>query len=413
MALLHSILLLPALLSLLISQCAVQAAPAEDSYTFVPPPPSPYFRFDLSCNGAPSDYCLSVNSSLATAGAYLADAIQLTAPIRVNASVVDLCKMVGDCSNNNILAAASPLGPVSSKDSDGRSRIIPTALTRQSQSMASVPSGQYDILIYINYHDGAWFPGQGPIYGKQLDFSWTVLHELVHGLGMGSAWKYHADLSIKGITNTNLIYPKPTAMGSEPSGAFLYTGQTFTYEYDRYLMESSSGTMLDTKLPPIDAVIPANTLVPSQKAFVQAIQSNPAANNAATTARSLSQTPGAISFRLFDGSSVVLDTDPKLPGSALDHVGPDYKDGVDCLMYSKQSPGIAYANHIRQAGGKFPVGPLTLRLLQTLGYTLKSQTIELPPPFPSPASILRPLPTIWIMLGFLHTIMAYIHIQGA
>jgi hypothetical protein len=83
---------------------------------------------------------------------------------------------------------------------DKKLRAFPQALFKQMDLPEEHPQmGPYDILAMFNSNVTYWFVGDPePLSEKQIDMLYVVLHELVHGLGMASAWNDYAQ--IKALT---------------------------------------------------------------------------------------------------------------------------------------------------------------------------------------------------------------------
>ncbi|RKP12360.1 hypothetical protein BJ684DRAFT_21093 [Piptocephalis cylindrospora] len=351
--------------------------------------PSSSFRFDLACTSAEAGYCDNVKKTLELAGSYVEDVVSFSSTIQVNATVVGFA-------NDGFLSQGRPSSTLVVKDSDGRVRLYPQALIRGKTPRPAVQEGQemtkYDVEILINSNTPAYFPasvtGSSKAIGKEeVDLSWTLTHELLHGLGHLTAWRDHTQeehgADAKGASNTSeYLTPYPfvymVRSGSTGAAALQYDGHTYPYLFDRFLVETTSGKALDDYITAIDGVGKAGTTFADGPAFVSAVAGNGPAASAASKVSTLAKTPGSVSFRLDDGSLVTLDTDPALPSSRLDHLGPEYEKKEDLLMYSVTPSGLEYIRALKQAGSRHPIGEKTQSILRTMGYNVKNSSMVLP-----------------------------------
>ncbi|KAJ9065041.1 hypothetical protein DSO57_1024018 [Entomophthora muscae] len=81
--------------------------------------------------------------------------------------------------------------------------------------------------------------------------------------------------------------------------------------------------------------------------------------------------PKRFYFKTSTGDHIYLDTNPPfVPGASLSHIDDMYKDGEEALM-TKAEPKHTGVHDVDFKGWKTsPFGPKTLRIMETLGYTL-------------------------------------------
>ncbi|KAI9230956.1 MAG: hypothetical protein DHS80DRAFT_20955 [Piptocephalis tieghemiana] len=349
-----------------------------------------FFQFDLTCQSTKDSYCENVRKTLELAGSYVEDVVKFSGNIRVNATVVEFA-------NDLFYSQGRPSSTMVVKDSDGRYRLYPQALVREMNPAPAVQPGQqltaYDVDIMINSKMEVYFPttvtGSSKGIGKEeVDLSWTLTHELLHGLGHLTSWRDHSTTDqgadAQGASNaTQYLTPYPFVymVHSQSTGgtALQYDGYTYTYLFDRFLVETETpNKLLDDYAGQIDGVAKAGTTFADGAAFMSTVASNKAAADAASRVSQLARTPGSVGFRTYTGEIVTLDTDPSLPSSRLDHLGPKYEKTEDLLMYSVTPSGIEYTRAMNQAGGRHPLGERTQAILRTLGYKVQAPSMVLP-----------------------------------
>ncbi|KAJ1499273.1 hypothetical protein HMI56_004484, partial [Coelomomyces lativittatus] len=182
------------------------------------------FNFDLDCNGV--SYCEKAKTSIRSALNRISSVLALSKPISASITFEDICSdtkapclAIGytrsTCLSVNITSTEFS---TISKDNvnlglhPGAVYRVPLSLVRQSD----IPYERIYILpdmnVFLNAKTKWWFKEDNvPLKDGEIDLEFTVLHEVVHGLGFGdSSFAYSEKLKETLLP----IYGNTTAQGN-------------------------------------------------------------------------------------------------------------------------------------------------------------------------------------------------------
>lgn len=254
----------------------------------------------------------------------------------------------------------------------------PQALVKQlmAESRSNINFNEHDIYARFNadQEDGLWFSEDGSaIRSSQYDFQYIVLHEFMHGLGMVSSW----NMAFDGLQST-----QGGPRGSQMLAPILSGGnkndivvmpQTATV-FDKYISTTSKASGRPAFFNRYaSAIMNAVSTLPrgsTLASFFKATIIDNSASEAAQLAFQAATTDGALQFSFPDGTSVLLHTEKNQyrPGTSIVHVNhAAYTGTTEFLMRPYANNGVTL-----QSLGKGRVfGPLTLKVFETMGYTVK------------------------------------------
>jgi hypothetical protein len=155
-----------------------------------PSSPDNMFVVDFICLINNVTLCDKVKNVFVTAGKFITATLNLKSVVSVKAEFVDFCANFNDCDTNAIiLGAAGPARLIPNKDTDGKIRLYPQALYKQTNLPEHPQFGPNEIEAIFNANMSYWFDGDPlPMGIKQADMLYVVIHELIHGLGFINAW---------------------------------------------------------------------------------------------------------------------------------------------------------------------------------------------------------------------------------
>ncbi|KAI9229050.1 MAG: hypothetical protein DHS80DRAFT_22764 [Piptocephalis tieghemiana] len=339
--------------------------------------------------------CSKARATLEASATHLASLLRLAAPLHINASFTHMCPTAQDCPDGTV-AQANPTRLLPVQEADGSLTLVPQALLKQ---LHSKPIGSYadsDIAVTFNLDAQAWYPPpssffspsssssppQGP-RSTETDFMWATTHELLHGLGLGiTAWKeWFSDPSSPPSTpfytpallvNDSQGIPTLATSDTKP---LRYQGHFSSTSYDKYFWDPNQGSW-DTLAKRIDSFAPAGTQFTSTSAMLNAFQASKSSYASAVQVAKSSSSGQPLYFGLKPGdlsSSIRLETSARAGTSQLTHVDyTTFNPSPDFLLVYRSTPGVSLSAKVKQVGGKDPVGPHLLSMLQTLGYSLMS-----------------------------------------
>ena len=333
-------------------------------------------NFVMVCDSSTSsEVCTRFNSILPTVGDYVSRTLALKAPIRVQATVQDFCKQQlpeGARSCSDILAFARPTSFWSlSGGQDASSVLYPQALVKQlvSRFQGQLSSNDVDMVFNAGSVDQFYFPSESSrIKSNQYDVTYIALHELVHGLGMVSFWGLNApeDSRVLGdVDRTKLLTPQVS-----PSGTG-YEAQSIGI-FDYFLGDRASGNGLNLWRDDIDEINAwlsgsnPQDIQSAERIYQDATRKGEVMFAIPQNLDSDSQTTaGTVQLHTEDGSFIT--------GTSITHVDQTrYTRTEDFLMRPTAPVGVDLKTLMKQFGGPAqPFGRATLRILVTMGYSLK------------------------------------------
>ena len=139
------------------------------------------FIVDLECQ-ASTELCNAFTTSIQETGQLLASYLYITTPIRVKATVAEICDGCG------ITGVAMPSSFYSCSMEGGEQMSYPQALVRQ---YSTADWSEYDIISAFSSRTDWIHPLLNTTTSQTrggIDVQTTVTHELIHGLGLVSLW---------------------------------------------------------------------------------------------------------------------------------------------------------------------------------------------------------------------------------
>ncbi|CAG8588123.1 1105_t:CDS:2 [Paraglomus occultum] len=334
------------------------------------------FQITLTCLISDNVKCNKVQRAFNLAGEILTGSLILNTPVTVNATFTDFCQSFNDCPTNGFLTlgGAAPARTLPLKDDDGKTRFFPQALVKQMNPQSRPQFSSFDILAMFNSVANFWFEDDNtPIRQDQSDFTFVILHELVHGLGFTSSWDDYINQVPQALT------PDVT-----PTGASGGSGASFQFSefaFDKYMVIMSTGQKMSDITAQLNAFSTgAGAQIRDINAFANAFARSPQYQIAKNTFN-FAITKGAMGF-LPQGetdlnNAVLLETslNPYQQGSSISHVDfATFTKKSDFLMRFLADRGVSLGDAIVQ-NGNFSggaVGPKLLRVLESLGYATQA-----------------------------------------
>ncbi|KAI9188679.1 hypothetical protein H9P43_000100 [Blastocladiella emersonii ATCC 22665] len=326
--------------------------------------------------------CGYARSAFSRAAAHLSRAIDLARPLAVRASYRSFCgtgtcddSLLGRAGASSFWARREPLDA----GSNGTAAIMyPQALARQVAVGRDLAWSTYEIQAEFNADSPRgqarrkfWFPESGlAIAGDQYDFEYVVLHELVHGLGMMSAWGTYFDDDARG-TALPLLTPPPgsyAALDVDDGGPVAATSPfAQPLLFDTLVFDVPRRRSLLASLAAIARTQPAafpSTPPPTDPG----VDAAAGLYMRATTARTFavaSDASGAHPLAVLETAFA-----PFAPGSSLSHVDQALYTGTrNALMRARASRGKTLGEVVDASD---PLGPVVRGVLAALGYTVRS-----------------------------------------
>ncbi|CAG8556041.1 1198_t:CDS:2 [Paraglomus brasilianum] len=327
------------------------------------------FQITLTCLDPDKVKCNKVQRAFNLAGQILTGSLILTEPVTVNATYTNFCTSFNDCPTNGFLTlgGAAPARTIPLKDSDGKTRFFPQSLVKQINSQNHPQFSQFDILAMFNSVANFWFEDDNvPIRQDQSDFSFVILHELVHGLGFTSSWDDYINQVPEALTPD----VSPVSGGAGTSFQFA------EFAFDKFMVLTSTGQKMSDITDQLNGFSNgAGAQIRDINAFASAFVTSPQYQVAKNTFK-FAITKGAMSF-LPQGetninNAVTLETslNPYQQGSSISHVDfATFSKTPDFLMRFLADRGVSLGDAIVK-NGNFSggaVGPKLLKVLESLG----------------------------------------------
>ncbi|CAG8553165.1 5357_t:CDS:2 [Acaulospora colombiana] len=335
------------------------------------------FVVNVTCSIGNRTLCAKVENAFKAAGEIISSTLTLSTPINVNAVFVDFSSGGKKGSLNKQMSiffykgGASPARSILLQDDDGLARLYPQALVKQFRFKRHPEFYEFDITALFNAAaTNLWFDGDPPIKSEQQDFSYVVLHEYIHGLGLHSSFNDHLNSEPTAITPN--IYASVNLIDSS-----LRFNGFVEMAFDKYMIHLPTGkrisSVITNKLNQF--VGRTGTIFPNKYNFSLEFKSSPQ-YTFALNMMEYAVTPNSLGF-LPQGANkssevIVLETSliPYKQGSSINHV--DYKTynkAPDFLMkyLADRGANITALAAARGTSGLL-IGPKLKLLLETLGY---------------------------------------------
>jgi hypothetical protein len=217
-----------------------------------------------------------------------------------------------------------------------------------------------------------WFVDDNtPISQDQSDFSFVILHELVHGLGFTSSWDDYLNQVPEALT------PDVSPISGGAGAQFQFA----EFAFDKFMVITSTGQKMSDITAQLNGFSTgAGAQIRDINAFASAFAASPQYQVAKNTFK-FAITKGAMSF-LPQGetdikNAVTLETslNPYQQGSSISHVDfATYSNNPDFLMRFLADRGVSLGDAIVK-NGNFSggaVGPKLLQVLESLGYATQT-----------------------------------------
>jgi hypothetical protein len=364
--------------------------------------PADAFQFVFSCGVTDQVLCGKAENSFKEAGLIIANMVNFTKPLRVNATFTDFCKALGEC-DGKILGAASAARTIPLQDEDNKIRQYPQALAKQFLLQPEPQWGPFDIQAFFNAEANLFFDGDPQISPTQFDFRYIILHELIHGLGFASGWNsYFTGNGNEAVALT----PDPGFLESLTglNDPVVFTGFEET-AFDRYMVNAKIKTQSPKRMTDyadsINSFAKVGTKFPSVQALLNAFQDS----ESFLTSNDLvidSQTPKTFAFQPNNAKNtddlIFLETNinPFQQGSSISHVDfVSFNNNSDFLEVFNAKRGQTLDQILKTVGGSYPIGPKLQSVLETLGYTTANNPNPYKPRLPnSPKLQVNPPPPL-------------------
>ncbi|GBB84491.1 hypothetical protein RclHR1_11050008 [Rhizophagus clarus] len=376
----------------------------DDQAAFLAPEAA--FQFVFSCGSPDQTLCTKAENSFKAAGLIIANLVNFTKPLVVNATFTPFCQALGEC-DGKILGAASAARTVPLQDDDNKIRQYPQALAKQFLLQPEPQWGPFDIQAFFNAEADLFFEGDTqPITPTQFDFRYIILHELVHGLGFASGWNSYFSGGDGSSNDAIALTPDPGFLEKLTglNDPVVFTGFEET-AFDKYMVNAKIKTQSPKRMTDyadsINSFAPIGTKFPSVQALLNSFQNS----RSFTTSTELigdSQTPKTFAFQTQNAKStadlIFLETNlkPFQQGSSISHVDiVSFNNNSDFLEVFNAKRGQNLDQILSSVGGTYPIGPKLQNVLETLGYTTANNQTPYKPRLPnSPKLNVTPPPPL-------------------
>ncbi|KAI8885053.1 hypothetical protein K501DRAFT_180880 [Backusella circina FSU 941] len=405
-------------------------------------------------------FCKKVLNSTLSAGNSLAQVINLKTKIVIQVAYYSFCQK--QCSNSTYgWGTSSSQFTVHLEEAD-YNFMYPQPLTKQISQFSNKNNTNwihYDVAIdlnhdmYMNAFDsdpqddtlngtgipsggGYWFSNDSTIMEHQVDLSYVILHEMIHGLGMASSWApYFSDGNspfyqlLNGFTtfesDLKFITPSPQYYIKQQTGPTYITGFQPNMIFDKflYLKQSFSNSTEKQWLGSIGFDMQNFCLMDTQAFignFINAFLDNATQSQDATSMYVSMSSPESLTFKFSDSnvptslyltnsylnqtySSVKLLTGPNLlnsintgqlyrPGIPISHLADSYNNTPDFLMTNTFILGKTLASIVEDTYSNIPT--IYYNVSTITNQTTVNQNVQYQYKSPIGPGILRILETI-------------------
>ncbi|EXX66724.1 uncharacterized protein OCT59_000501 [Rhizophagus irregularis] len=320
------------------------------------------FTFVLHCEH--EEICDKLEREFANVGIIIASNLVLNTKILVDVTYEPLDPDDFAETETNLMKFVSP--------GDQVERLYPTALLKQLNTGIDFGDAA-DIIMSINSVINFWFPSDGgDIQPDQYDVLATSLHEMMHGLGITTTWRFPPDID---------TYLTPRLNGVEIGK--IKEPVTFEgfYEsvFDKNLIYINVDDPDDERriteiAQDLNGFTPKGTEFPTVDALFDAFTASDQENNAELMLE-YATTELSLHFILPDEQEPVLlhTTEEFAAGTSISHFDQGaYEDTPDFLMIPSLRQGVSLKTLIQDTGDNpgGGIGPELRLVLKTLGYTV-------------------------------------------
>lgn len=340
------------------------------------------FQVNFNCQITDENMCSKVEKIFNMAGNIITYALTLNTPIIVNAKFGTM--------NPKELGGATPTRYISLLDEDDQvERFYPQALVKQLQlsSPATFTYSESDISAEFNSLINWHFPDDKESIKKdQYDILYTVLHEIIHGLGFISSWK-GLETPEKELTPFPLTGSDDTSITSYDitNTPFKFHGFRETI-FDKFIITKDNDGIQRRLSSFANELNQFNTSASQFIGFYDQLQNSPQ-YGAAKEVLTFSTTKNALIFMPKGGISIpddgiLLETKikPYQAGSSISHVDSlIYNVGnPDFLMRRESILGESLNNLVDKSGNitGSAIGPKLLNVLSSIGYNLADNPMK-------------------------------------
>jgi len=199
----------------------------------------------------------------------------------------------------------------------------------------------------------------------------------MHGMGMVSSWNTPFDgLQAQGTDGAKVLAP---ILGGDDPADVISTSQATTI-FDKFISSTKAA------YPSSSMNTYASLLTSKVNAMASGVQLNQvfdALINDVKTASALERSFAAattvkgLQFSFPDGTSLLLHTEQGqfLSGTSIVHANYDAYTGTSEFL---MRPYANNGSSLKSLGGNKPIGPLTLKIFETMGYIMRSTTPSKP-----------------------------------
>ncbi|CAB4445449.1 unnamed protein product [Rhizophagus irregularis] len=354
--------------------------------------PADAFQFVFSCGVPDQVLCSKAENSFKEAGLIIANLVNFTTPLRVNATFTDFCRDLGEC-DGKILGAASAARTIPLQDDDNKIRQYPQALAKQFLLQPEPQWGPFDIQAFFNAEADLFFDGDTtPITPNQFDFRYIILHELIHGLGFASGWNSY--FSSDNGNNAVALTPDPGFLEQLTglNDPVTFTGFEET-AFDKYMVNAKIKTQSPKRMTDYADKINSFAKIGTKFPSVQALLTSFQRSESFLTSNDLiidSQTTKTFAFQPKSAKTtddlIFLETNinPFQQGSSISHVDiVSFNNNSDFLEVFNAKRGQSLDQILASVGGTYPIGPKLQSVLETLGYTTANNPNPYKPSLPN------------------------------
>jgi hypothetical protein len=362
---------------------------------------------DFNCTIKDVSQCQKARRAYKSAAKLLSSVIKFKRPIKVKAIYTSFCEEHKECNPGTLGQATSP-SYFNLREPDTDSEFwYPQALAKQI-STRELQWNDHDIIAQFNADvdkenqiprgmSKFWFSDdKNKIHPRQYDFEYvyvslslpsfpnllSVLHELLHGLGILSFWnvfnpgEYFSDNPQHNTRNYDAYENalSPMLLFREAPRSNEIRGISLPFIFDKFIYEKRTNTrIVDTYLTQFKSLNLNCSYAQWTKSFLQ----NRAYNEGRRLYK-LSMTKNSLVFRFpEDGKSmnktgelfVETSYEPFKAGSSLSHFDKQtYANTEEFLMRPEAEPGKSLKQITPK--GLFPIGVKTRKMLRALGYNV-------------------------------------------
>ncbi|KAJ3343861.1 hypothetical protein HDU93_005144 [Gonapodya sp. JEL0774] len=348
------------------------------------------FAINLTCNPngtLTKAICAKALAGFKNAGNRIAQALQITTQIKVQAEFVSFCNdgsastTCGTVDGVTTLGQAGPAANIPVAIGDTQLN-VPQALFKNAnlqESMGTTVSlNAYDIIAQFNADYNFYFnDNTTAIQATQVDFEFIVMHEFIHGCGFASGWStwFTSIVGVQGFLTPN-YYTYRTSTSTT------WGGWNPANVFDKYIVENATQRYLMAGYNSITNFTGSRSQTVSQ--FVSSFQSSGAPFQEAIRIFSvITSGQFALYFQAnpaVSNDSVWLQTYSGSfeQGSSIGHTNDIYSKTSDFLMGAAITGGNLYGQTLdqiiaNQGGYQYgAMGPRLISIMASIGWPVVS-----------------------------------------